>query len=302
MDCTEFAATLADLLEDEISHPARAAMDAHAAGCAECTTLLGDLAGIRAAAAALPELEPSRDLWPGIADRIPARVLAMEPAQPRRSHAGTAWRHPAVAAAALVMLVAGVSHLWTRSAYEPRGGATAPRATASIATVAVAPPADTASRDTGVEPLRSTEGGGGGPTEGSTAGVARVAVTGTVRGGSSAPTGARGTAPTAPTAPTATLTSQPRSASATVRTEAEPVYDREIMRLRAIVRERRAALDPATVAVLERSIAVIDSANAHSRAALARDAGSGFLASQLNRSLEKKVELLRLTAQLPART
>ena len=52
----------------------------------------------------------------------------------------------------------------------------------------------------------------------------------------------------------------------------------------------------------ERSIAVIDAAIAQSRAALARDSGSGFLATQLNRSLEKKVELLRLTAQLPART
>lgn len=286
MDCTEFAATLADLLEDEISHPARAAMDAHAAGCAECAELLGDLAAIRVAAAALPELQPSRDLWLGIADRIPARVLAMEPAQARRPHAVAAWRHPAVAAAALVMLAAGVSHLWTRSAYAPRGSATSPRATAAIATVAVAPPADTASADTGVEPLRSPEVGGGGPTEERAASVARV----------------RGTPPTAPTVSTAMLASQPRRATATVRTEAEPVYDREIMRLRAIVRERRAALDPATVAVLERSIAVIDSAIAESRAALARDAGSGFLANQLNRSLEKKVELLRLTAQLPART
>jgi hypothetical protein len=83
---------------------------------------------------------------------------------------------------------------------------------------------------------------------------------------------------------------------------AEPVYDREIGKLRTIVRERRSSLDPKTVAVLEQSIAVIDSAIAQSRAALAKDPASGFLAEQLNRSLEKKVELLRTAALLPART
>ncbi|MDB4886594.1 MAG: hypothetical protein JWN79_2032, partial [Gemmatimonadetes bacterium] len=84
--------------------------------------------------------------------------------------------------------------------------------------------------------------------------------------------------------------------------EVEPVYDREIAKLRGIVRERRAQLDPRTIAVLEQSVAVIDSAIAQSRAALARDPASGFLATQLNHSLEKKVELLRTAALLPART
>ena len=37
-------------------------------------------------------------------------------------------------------------------------------------------------------------------------------------------------------------------------------------------------------------------------AALAKDPASGFLANQLNHSLEKKVELLRTAAMLPART
>ena len=51
--------------------------------------------------------------------------------------------------------------------------------------------------------------------------------------------------------------------------------------------------------MLEQSIAVIDSAIAQSRAALAKDPASGFLATQLNQSLEKKVELLRTAALLP---
>ena len=82
----------------------------------------------------------------------------------------------------------------------------------------------------------------------------------------------------------------------------EPLYDREIAKLRTIVKSRRSALDPATIAVLEQSIAVIDSAIAQSRSALMKDPASGFLANQLNHSLEKKVELLRTAAMLPART
>ena len=83
---------------------------------------------------------------------------------------------------------------------------------------------------------------------------------------------------------------------------ADPVFAGEIVKLRRIVRERRSQLDPNTVAVLEQSIAVIDSAIAQSRAALAKDPASGFLATQLNHSLEKKVELLRTAALLPSRT
>jgi len=82
----------------------------------------------------------------------------------------------------------------------------------------------------------------------------------------------------------------------------EPMYDREISKLRTIMKSRRSMLDPRTVAVLEQSIAVIDSAIAQSRSALAKDPASGFLANQLNHSLEKKVELLRTAAMLPART
>jgi hypothetical protein len=82
----------------------------------------------------------------------------------------------------------------------------------------------------------------------------------------------------------------------------EPVYDREIEKLRHIVKTRRTQLDPRTITVLEQSIAVIDSAIAQSRAALKKDPASGFLAKELNSSLEKKVELLRTAAMLPART
>jgi len=80
------------------------------------------------------------------------------------------------------------------------------------------------------------------------------------------------------------------------------MYDREIDKLRQIVKTRRTQLDPKTITVLEQSIAVIDSAIAQSRRALKADPASGYLAKELNQSLEKKVELLRTAAMLPART
>jgi hypothetical protein len=86
------------------------------------------------------------------------------------------------------------------------------------------------------------------------------------------------------------------------RTAAEATYDPEIVRLRKIVDTRREQLDPATIAVIERSLAVIDAAIAQSRAALSRDPRSGFLIEQLNSALDKKIDLLRTAAMLPARS
>lgn len=82
----------------------------------------------------------------------------------------------------------------------------------------------------------------------------------------------------------------------------EQLYDREIAHLQTIVRERRSLLDPATIAVIQRNLAVIDTAIAQSRAALAADPNSRFLNEQLNSVLGQKVELLRTAALLPART
>jgi hypothetical protein len=79
-------------------------------------------------------------------------------------------------------------------------------------------------------------------------------------------------------------------------------YGDEIARLQTIISERRQDLDPATVTVIEQSLAIIDAAVKQSRAALEKDPRSGFLSDQLNHALDKKVELLRTVALLPSRT
>ena len=60
---------LSDYLDDELSPAERAAVDAHLAGCGECTRTLASLRRIVAEASSLTPRPPENDLWPGIAAR-----------------------------------------------------------------------------------------------------------------------------------------------------------------------------------------------------------------------------------------
>lgn len=79
-------------------------------------------------------------------------------------------------------------------------------------------------------------------------------------------------------------------------------YESEIGALRNIIETRRADLDSATVAVLEKNLKLIDQAIAESKAALAANPASTFLAEQVGRAYDTKLELLRSAALLPSRT
>lgn len=72
--------------------------------------------------------------------------------------------------------------------------------------------------------------------------------------------------------------------------------------LGATLDERRAQLDPATVATVERSLATIDAAIAEARAALANDPANATLTRLLAASYEQKVALLRRASELPPRS
>ena len=91
----------------------------------------------------------------------------------------------------------------------------------------------------------------------------------------------------------AQLVSDPQTAAA------DAAFDREVIRLRALLEERRPDLDSATVALLERNLDVIDRAIAESRAALEMNPGSALLNRQLQNALGKKVQVLRTAALLP---
>jgi len=79
-------------------------------------------------------------------------------------------------------------------------------------------------------------------------------------------------------------------------------YEGEIAKLHDILTTRRGELDTATVKVIEKNLTVIDKAIAESKAALAADPHSAFLADRLNRAYDTKLDLLRSAAMLPSRT
>jgi hypothetical protein len=295
--CDDFAARLADYLEGDAPAAVRDAMQAHAAVCASCAQLLADLESLPLEAAALPALTPSRDLWAGIAERIDARVLPLDsPRVTRTSTIRRAWLRPAAAAAALVVATAGITHVLTRASYAPAASTVTAATTRPVGTT---PSAIAATLASSTDTSAPTSNAGRTVAATRTKPAQRLAST----GGARAPLSQAERVARRQQARESAGSAGARLVSAEPLMRAEqPVYDREITKLRKIVRERRGQLDPKTVAVLEQSIAVIDSAIAQSRAALAKDPASGFLATQLNHSLEKKVELLRTAALLPSRT
>ena len=258
IDCEEFEMLLPFYLEGEADVAERRTVEQHAAACARCSALLGDLNTIVRAAPQLPTLTPSRDLWPEIESRIQPDVVPLSAARGRSC------------SAPISTCSCCCSRCWSRQA-SPRW--TTARLAAAAAALVV-----------------------------STAGVTYVATTRVDAGRSTVAAGPA----TTNSAPDSLGTRSPTAPSGTVRNasslSSEQLYDREIAHLQTIVRERHSLLDTATIAVIQRNLAIIDSAIAQSRAALAADPNSRFLNEQLNSVLGQKVELLRTAALLPART
>ena len=83
---------------------------------------------------------------------------------------------------------------------------------------------------------------------------------------------------------------------------AEAGYLASVGELHEQLEEQRANLAPATVATVERTLAVIDSAIAEARGALLRDPANAALADLLAANYRQKVELLRRATQLDPRS
>lgn len=121
--CEQFDAALSDYLENALDPAERTALESHASMCDRCRALLAELSAITTSAAALSDLEPSHDLWPAIAQRITAPVVALPGAAARRESRPSArpWylapASLAAAAAVLIAVTASVTTLAIRSAH-----------------------------------------------------------------------------------------------------------------------------------------------------------------------------------------
>lgn len=79
---------------------------------------------------------------------------------------------------------------------------------------------------------------------------------------------------------------------------AMPGFDAAVADLQLVLEERRDMLDPATVRVLEESLALIDSAIEEALEALEHDPANAYLNQHLAESMRRKVRLLRQAATI----
>ena len=70
-------------------------------------------------------------------------------------------------------------------------------------------------------------------------------------------------------------------------------YDSAITGMQQMLASRRGQLDTSTVRIVEQSLTVIDLAIKQAREALSRDPGNMYLNGQLQRTLGRKLEVLR---------
>ena len=269
MTCEEFDTALPDYLEGTLDDSRRASVERHLSECVRCTSLLRDIESISKQAAALPDMVPSRDLWQGIEARIAAPVIPLAARPERQKRSVPAWM--GIAAAALIVSTAGITYMLTARSF---GAAT------TLANARINAPDGRTQGVTGATPTLPLDVSvPGNPT---VATVSPAKSTGPDRSG-----------------PPASLVNRTTAAD---RAHSDQVYGREIDMLQNIVSQRRTQLDSSTVAIIEKNLRIIDQAIEQSRAALAKDPASRMLDQQLTHALDKKVELLRTAAMLPANT
>jgi hypothetical protein len=277
LTCAECDELFLDYFEGTLDDARRTMVDAHAAKCARCQGLIRDIQGITETAANLPDLEPSRDLWQGVADRIQPAVVAIGY---RREGISLSRRVIGLAAAALVVVSSSVTYLATRApearrVTESPSDMPNPDANKEVGRPAAAPAQS--------DPPTATEtpSGAQSPSRAPSQGAQRRPDLG-------------GSAPAAPKG-AALASVKPISA-------ADAALAPEIEQLQTMLKQRRDQLDPSTIKVVEDNLALIDAAVQQARAALLRDPASGFLTERLDNALQKKIELLRTVAQMPSRS
>jgi hypothetical protein len=272
MTCEQFEDILPDLLDDD-SMPVPPAARLHLEGCVECKTLYEDLTGIRSSAAALPPITPTRDLWAGIEARIRTPIVPLVEGMPvHKPRRQVSLRSAAIAAGVLALVNAGVSYTYM---YLNRP---APVIVASEPPMPAPAAMRTAVQQAPIMGLLP---------------VPRP-VMATPRRGPTIVLAANGGLDAVDDGPE--RQQQPRRREA-----AKLVYDREITRLRAIVDSGRSKLDPATAALLDRNLRIIDTAIEQCNLALQRDSSSTFLIESLNNVYQTKVKLLRMAAAATSR-
>jgi anti-sigma factor RsiW len=139
MSCREFAPSLSDLVDGGLPRDARAKLEAHLEGCADCRALLADLKRVKAAARALPKMTAPESVWQNVRAGLDGELRRSGARRPATvlQFAGWRWRGlTGLAAAAVVVLavIAGTYYM-TRAAAPVTPAPPAPAHESASATV-----------------------------------------------------------------------------------------------------------------------------------------------------------------------
>jgi len=228
---TEWTDRLSGYIDGDLTSDEASAVESHLAECGECRRVLEELRAVVAGASDLPERQPERDLWAGIAATIQAPISAEE-------------RSSKVIALPTARPAQSADFVDSKGSYR----FTSPQlVAASIALIAVSSMVTWAA----------------GPGLGVQASLDDTPVT------------ADGAAFVAMDA------------------DAPPALADELNALERALAEAASTLEPNTVRVLERNLAVIEQAIVDSRRALELDPGNEFLSEHLERVYERKLSYLR---------
>jgi hypothetical protein len=105
--CDDVATKLDELIADRLDEPDAAAVRTHLASCEQCRNELALRRRLADAVYSLPRtIEPTRDLWPEIRDRIEPQVVV--PGRFAR-HRATTWARARLAVAAAAVLAVAVT-------------------------------------------------------------------------------------------------------------------------------------------------------------------------------------------------
>jgi hypothetical protein len=111
-----FTGRLSDYLDQELTDAERVAVEAHLAACAACRMTLSELRAVTERARRLEDTAPAADLWPGVAERLEARVAAAgaDRIRPFRSAIRRRFTFtlPQLAAAGIALMVLSGGMVW----------------------------------------------------------------------------------------------------------------------------------------------------------------------------------------------
>lgn len=119
LTCERVDELLSAWIEGDLDQATHNEVNGHLGECLRCAAIVRDLTAIRRDAARLPELEPSRDLWEGIAARIETPVVHLET---HRTMAPARRRWTLAAAAVLlVTITSGITYSVAMRQVRPGG-------------------------------------------------------------------------------------------------------------------------------------------------------------------------------------